>query len=634
MCALYISMWLEIEELLKMSVSQLCYTHGGNTKHIYCETCQCHICIQCSIETHHDHLYGSAEDLFPRHREQIKACLLRLQVRMFEVEEALIHFDTKAKKIREQGEVVLNEIDDTYQQLTNQLQCKKVDTIYEQLLESRKKLSQEVSSALHEKLKLHFLQKAQVQGVLVQLKSCHEFVLKEQSTQSWYQIQAAKNQLVKRINDTHSEVKVSELQPAQDLNILFTANRNALSDGGHIGNISCIHSFSCPGLCSVEIPSRVMKNISNEVLFTAPIPLSASRVCCQLTAIQSRHAKPVVCPVISIGEGLFCVRLQSSIAGLHHLRVLVDGVDIHSSPFSVHVDGLKRSNLMAFAKSLDGPCGVAVTDDGQHVVVTEWGGHCITVFFHTGEVVRRIASFGSGLGKFEKPWGVTVSADKQIIVTDPKNEMLQKFPLFSVFSSLSSYANLSGYGVAVHPVNGKVFVTSTGCNIEVLNADLTHSHTIQGSKLDTFYDVALDTKDMVYVTNPDRGVVLKFTPEGKHLATIGSKGEQPHQFTCPLGICIDSNDIMYVTDSEKHVVMIFTVDGQFLESVSRLSNSNLFLRGVAVDMDGNLYVCDVSSGEVLVSRETASSSAEAQSWMTSYEEEWTTFSLTEQGQYI
>lgn len=53
-------------------------------------------------------------------------------------------------------------------------------------------------------------------------------------------------------------------------------------------------------------------------------------------------------------------------------------------------------------------------------------------------------------------------------------------------------------------------------------------------------------------------------------------------------------------------------------------------------MGGNLYVCDVS-GEVLVSKEiqdTASSSAEEQSWMTSFEEELTTFYLTEQGQYI
>ena len=68
-------------------------------------------------------------------------------------------------------------------------------------------------------------------------------------------------------------------------------------------------------------------------------------------------------------------------------------------------------------------------------------------------------------------------------------------------------------------------------------------------------DIVVDTKGMVYVTDPSEGHVLKFTPEGKHLATIGSKGQKPHQFACPIGICIDSNDIMYVTDNKKHKII-------------------------------------------------------------------------------
>ena len=57
---------------------------------------------------------------------------------------------------------------------------------------------------------------------------------------------------------------------------------------------------------------------------------------------------------------------------------------------------------------------------------------------------------------------------------------------------------------------------------------------------------------MVYVTDIGRGVVLKFTPDGKHLATIqGNKRDQLHQFGRPTFICINLNDIMYVTDRSK-----------------------------------------------------------------------------------
>ena len=82
----------------------------------------------------------------------------------------------------------------------------------------------------------------------------------------------------------------------------------------------------------------------------------------------------------------------------------------------------------------------------------------------------------------------------------------------------------------------------------------------------------------MYVADRHKGLVLKFTPEGKHLATIGSNGKKPHQFARPFCICIDSNDIMYVTDLDKHQVMMFTTEGEFLGCNDGIPDP----RGVAV----------------------------------------------------
>ena len=300
-----------------------------------------------------------------------------------------------------------------------------------------------------------------------------------------------------------------------------------------------------------------------------------------------------MCPVTGVGEGQFSVSIRPFTAGLHHLRVLVDGVDIYGSPFPVGVTEWKMSDFVTFAKGLHGPCGVAVTDDGQHVVVTEWDGHRVTVFSSTGEVVRRFGKYGSGPGQFNNPWGVAVSADKHIFVAN-RYSKLQKFSFFSYEAS----ANVSGYGVAIHP-SGKIFTTFDIQKIHIFNDDLTPSYSLTSGRNDgTVFDIAIDTKGMVYVTDPSKGHVLKFTPEGKHLATIGSKGEKPHQFACPIGICIDSNDIMYVTDYGKHQVMMFTTEREFLgcTCVGGIPEA----LGVAVDKTGNVYVC--SRGEVLVSR--------------------------------
>ena len=139
----------------------------------------------------------------------------------------------------------------------------------------------------------------------------------------------------------------------------------------------------------------------------------------------------------------------------------------------------------------------------------------------------------------------------------------------------------------------------------VLNADLTIFHSFGGKELFTKpHGIAIDTKGMVYVTDRDKGVVLKFTPEGEHLATIGSNGELHYQFSEPRGICIDSNDIMYVTDVAKHQVMMFTTEGDFFGNFGCAHSGKPMLepRGIAVDKNSNVYVCDCEGREVLVSR--------------------------------
>ena len=131
-----------------------------------------------------------------------------------------------------------------------------------------------------------------------------------------------------------------------------------------------------------------MHRKAETMVLTTPISLSASRLCCQLTPAQGRDAKPVVCPVTGVGEGQFSVSIQPFTAGLHYLRVLVDGVDIYGSPFPVGVAEWKLPKFVTIAKGLTTPTSVAVTDDGQHVVVTECFSHRMTVFSSTGEVVK------------------------------------------------------------------------------------------------------------------------------------------------------------------------------------------------------------------------------------------------------
>ena len=586
--AFHIIQFLEIDQLLKKTPASdphpECPTHNKSLE-IYCETCEELICFKCSIQTHRSHQYDLAADLFEKHKQQIEVCLQPVKERVDEVTQTLERFNAKEREIKDQGKAVQKEIDTTIQKLIDSLQ------------KSRKTLSEKAASAVQQKLQLHSCQRAEVEAVLVQLKSCQEFIEKELRSRSQHQIQAAKKELVQRIRDTHSKVKVSELQPAQRADTEYVKNHIALSTCSNLGLIESTLNFSAPGLVSVDIPEHVMTGTRVEVSLTTPISLSTRLLSCQLIPA---HSKPIPCPVSAVFEGQFKVTIHPIIAGPHQLRVQIAGADIYGSPFTLPVLSsaeTRNMKMTGFFRGLESPCGIAVTADGKHVVVAEWNGNCVTVLTDTGELVRRFGSHGRGPAEFFSPWGIAISADNHILVADKGG--IQKFTFTGHHVASVAYESM-GFGLAVHQ-DGKIYSINRGAHkVHVLHPDLSPSHSFGSDDLfGCPGGVAIDTKGMVYVTDQFNCKVLKFTSEGEYLTSIGS--EQPYQLSHAIGICIDSSDIMYVADAHKHQIMMFTTEGEFLGSFGNTGQWRLEPRGVAMDKTGNLYVCDFD-GDVLISR--------------------------------
>ena len=86
-----------------------------------------------------------------------------------------------------------------------------------------------------------------------------------------------------------------------------------------------------------------------------------------------------------------------------------------------------------------------------------------------------------------------------------------------------------------------------------------------------------------------------FTAKGKFVRMFGRRGGGRGQLYMPVGVAIDTSDVVYVSEHANHRVSVFTSGGQFVTSFGRWGEgSGQFDHpiGVAVDSSGVVYVCD------------------------------------------
>lgn len=108
-------------------------------------------------------------------------------------------------------------------------------------------------------------------------------------------------------------------------------------------------------------------------------------------------------------------------------------------------------------------------------------------------------------------------------------------------------------------------------------------------------DVAVNGPGEVFVSGLMGRQVQKFTNGGTYLATIGSTGLGPGQFSEPTGLAVDAQGRLYVADSGRGRVLRFLANGSFDMEFATPSPP----RDVAVGPDGRVYVVPQSDNEVL-----------------------------------
>lgn len=250
------------------------------------------------------------------------------------------------------------------------------------------------------------------------------------------------------------------------------------------------------------------------------------------------------------------------------------------------------------------PMGLAVSDDGQRLYVSDFAQLAVFVFDFAQRTFRKIGEKEA----LARPVGVALDGEERLYVVEQLKKGISVFDLNGTrvrFITDPSMERPSG--IALDRARGRIYVADTAHTksqehtVKVFDLAGQRLGTIgrgkgegEGQFLFPTY-LAVDGTGNLYVSDTLNARVQVFDPEGKYVKSIGQRGNAWGMFDKPKGIALDSFGNVYVADSGWSNVQIFNQKGQILLFFGGRGPIPGMLKNptaVAIDRKNQIYVAD------------------------------------------
>ena len=209
------------------------------------------------------------------------------------------------------------------------------------------------------------------------------------------------------------------------------------------------------------------------------------------------------------------------------------------------------------------PSGVATDKDGT-MFITDIHSDRLLKADSEGKLLKAVGGLGKepAAGLFKEPHGITLIGNK-VYVCDYYNHRIQ---IFDTDLNLLS------------------FFGTRGCN--------------EGELSDPS-DLAADEMGSIYIADSSNHRVQVFTMDGTFLRAFHRRGDPGTSCALkkPAGIHVHRKHV-YVTEDGSNCVSVFTTSGEFVSSFTVVQCRGL--KGVSVDDDGYIYLCDYDNARIYV----------------------------------
>ena len=261
------------------------------------------------------------------------------------------------------------------------------------------------------------------------------------------------------------------------------------------------------------------------------------------------------------------------------------------------------------------PVGVAVSPDNSSIYVSDSGNNRIQVFDSGGTFLRSWGTPGADPGHFSLPGGVALKVDDAISVADTSNARIQSLKTSdgSFISQLNDDSRgrfRDPFGITVMPNTDFVVVDRALNQIKIFDEvgayvrQWGHVGAAPIIDLSSPLDVAVDSRNKIYVTDANNNRIVKYDAHGFQEATWGApgleQGSDNGEFRRPTGVDVDRDDNIYVVDSGNNRIQKFSSTGAHITSWGAAgSDEGEFTDPTAIAIDGDaVYVVDTGNSRV------------------------------------
>ncbi|KAI6651735.1 hypothetical protein LOD99_4983 [Oopsacas minuta] len=188
------------------------------------------------------------------------------------------------------------------------------------------------------------------------------------------------------------------------------------------------------------------------------------------------------------------------------------------------------------------PWGLCIHKDT--LFVTQWWSHCVKSYsISNGEVAMKIGHFGSELGEFSFPEGITMNTHSNLLVCDSKNNRIQVFTEELKFITVFGETQLnSPRCVRISPSNDDVIVLDHGyicMHVFSVGGELKLDVIAQGKSAQVYdpYFFVVDHWLNFIISDRLNHCIKVFDTEGTLMHTIGREGTNVGEFEYCMGLC-------------------------------------------------------------------------------------------------